>query len=150
MKLISIRQNPDWAERATAYFQAHWANEDSKMVYDDCIHSCLDSDSPLPQWYLLCDGDEIIGCAGLITNDFISRMDLWPWLCALYVEKAYRGHAYGNLLIDQIKEDVKALGYANLYLCTDLSGYYEQYDFTEIDTGYHPWGESSKIYQAKL
>jgi len=146
MHVISIREQPEFTDRAIAYFQEKWASEASRPVYDDCLHSSLHAEGPLPQWYLLMDGEKIAGCAGLITNDFISRMDLWPWLCALYVEKDYRGHAYGALLIERAKRDAAQAGFRSLYLCTDHVGYYEHYGFRYLATGYHPWGESSRIY----
>jgi len=148
MTVISIRENPKYKDSAIKYFQEKWANEDSLMVYEDCITSSINAKSTLPQWYLLLEDDKIIGCAGLITNDFISRMDLFPWLCALYIEEKYRGNSYGQLLIERIKQDTRKFGYEKLYLCTDHVGYYEHYGFEYIATGYHPWGDSSRIYMA--
>ena len=77
-------------------------------------------------------------------------MDLYPWLCALYIEEDYCGHSYGSLLINHIKADSKQNGYSHFYLCTDHVGYYEHYGFEYLTQGYHPWGESSRIYQSKL
>ena len=150
MKIISVRENPAFVETAITYFQKHWANEDSAMVYDDCIRHCVTAETPLPQWYLLFDGETVVGCVGLITNDFISRMDLYPWLCALFIEPEYRGRALGSLLIEKCKEDSRKAGFPKLYLCTDHVGYYEHYGFTRIGTGYHPWGETSGIFEALL
>lgn len=150
MQIVSVRENPEFKDLAIQYFQSKWANEDSNMVYENCITYCIDTEVPLPQWYLLMDEDKIMGCAGLITNDFISRMDLYPWVCALFIEKEYRGRAYGALLLEKAKEDTKQGGFSNLYLCTDHVGYYEKYGFLKIGTGYHPWGESSSIFQIKL
>ena len=83
MKIISIKEFPEYKDRAIKYFQSKWASPNSMEVYDDCITNCTTTINPLPQWYLLLDNDRIIGCTGLITNDFISRMDLYPWVCAL-------------------------------------------------------------------
>lgn len=148
--IISVREHKDYAREAIRFFQTHWASDESRMVYEDCIMSSLDTVAPLPQWYLLLGQHRIIGGAGLITNDFISRMDLWPWLCALYVERDCRGHSYGALLIERIKNDARRMGFSKLYLCSDHVGYYERYGFEKIATGYHPWGESSPIFRAEL
>jgi N-acetylglutamate synthase-like GNAT family acetyltransferase len=150
MNIISVRENPQYKDTGIQYFQSKWANENSLLVYEDCISSCLSSSNPLPQWYLLENDGVIIGCAGLITNDFISRMDLYPWICAVFIEEAFRGNAYGLLLLNKAKEDAKKGGFSSIYLCTDHIGYYEKYGFAYIGQGYHPWGESSRIYEAKL
>ncbi|MDP3441656.1 MAG: GNAT family N-acetyltransferase [Ignavibacteria bacterium] len=149
MKIISIRENPEYKDRAISYFQSKWPTV-LPVIYEDCINHSISSMNPLPQWYLLEEGSTIIGCAGLITNDFISRMDLYPWICAIYIEKNHRGNNYGSLLIDKAKEDAKEANFKYLYLSTDHVGYYEKFGFDYIGQGYHPWGDESRIYQFQL
>lgn len=149
MNVISVRRDPAWLERVRDYVKAQWASADSAAVYDDCFAHCLNASGPLPQWYGLEHDGKLIGCAGLITNDFISRMDLWPWLCALYIAPAHRGRGYAGALIDQAERDAAQAGFSGLYLRTDHVGYYERYGSSFLGMGHHPWGEQSRVY-AKL
>lgn len=146
MDIISIRKQPEFAEAAIRYFQQKWASEDSLMVYRDAISHAVNAYNPLPQWYLLLDHTNIIGCVGLIPNDFISRCELYPWLCALYIEEEYRGLHLSKKLIDHVCCEAKALGFNDIHVCTDLIGYYEKLEFTANGLGYHPWGDVSNVY----
>lgn len=149
-KVIRLRENPDKLTDILSYVKQKWASEETQAVYDDCLLHSLTTNSPLPQWYALMRNDEIIGCAGLITNDFISRMDLWPWLCAVYVEEQYRGQFLSQQLMEIAEEDARSAGFNNIFLATDHEGLYEKADFDYIGDGYHPWGEKSRIYKKKL
>lgn len=150
MEIISVRERPQYVDAAIAFLQKAWGNSVNDVIYEDCLRHCLDSASPLPQWYLLLHGDEAAGCAGLVPNDFISRMDLWPWICALYVAPEYRGRQYGRLLLEKARGDARLLGFRNIYLSTDHTAYYERYGFAYLGQGWHPWGQSSRIYAAAL
>ena len=150
LKIISVRESPEYVDKAIHYFQTKWSDV-LPAIYEDCIRSGLQVKTPLPQWYLMeTEEGEIIGGAGLITNDFISRMDLYPWICALFIDEEYRGNAYGALLLEKAKTDAGAAGFDNVYLCTDHVGYYERYGFNYIGEGYHPWGDTSRIYECKV
>lgn len=149
MKIISVREAPEIKDKAIRFFQSSWP-EIAPIMYEDCINNCITALQDLPQWYLLEKDGAVIGCAGLITNDFISRGDLYPWLCALYIDEKYRGNNYASVLIDRAKQDTKRFGFRHINLCTDLDGYYEKLGFTYIGQGYHPWDEESRIYQMEV
>ena len=149
MNIISVREQPEFVHKAIAYFQRSWKSV-LPIIYEDCISHSIHAKNSLPQWYLLEKEGELIGCAGLITNDFISRGDLYPWVCAVFIEEKYRGNAYGSLLLEKAKIDSKKAGFNYLYLCTEHIGYYEKYGLTYIGQGYHPWGEESRIYELEL
>ncbi|MBK5721998.1 GNAT family N-acetyltransferase [Dysgonomonas sp. Marseille-P4677] len=149
MKIISVRENPEYKNQIIAYLQRSWSRV-LPQLYSDCIDHCIDSPNPLPQWYILEKDGKFIGCAGLITNDFISRMDLYPWLAALFIDEEYRGNCYAQLLIEKIKSDAQKASFNKLYLSTDHIGFYEKYGWTYIGNGYHPWGDQSRIYEILL
>jgi len=149
MKVISIRESKEYVNKAIQYLQQSWS-EVAPIIYQDCLLHCLRAEQDLPQWYLLEKEGDIIGCAGLITNDFISRMDLYPWICALFIAPEHRGNNYASLLIAKAKDDAKKFGFTYLNLCTDHTGYYEKFGFHYLGQGYHPWEEESRIYQIAL
>lgn len=149
MKIISIRENPEQKDRAIAYFQKSWPDV-RPVIYEDCIGHSIAAKGVLPQWYLMEKDGELIGCAGLITNDFISRGDLYPWICGLFIEENHRGNAYGALLMEKAKEDSRKFGFDHVYLSTQHIGYYEKFGFTYIGQGYHLWGGESRIYEIEL
>ena len=149
MRIISVRENPEYKDATIAYLQKSWKSV-LPIIYEDCISHSIQAKKPVPQWYLLEKDGTTIGCAGLITNDFISRMDLYPWVCALFIDENHRGNNYASLLLEKAKSDAQKAGFDSLYLCTEHINYYEKFGYHYIGQGYHPWGEESRIYELKI
>lgn len=85
------------------------------------------ADIAVPEWYMVMDGERIVGGAGVIENDFHPRRDLSPNLCALHVEESHRGRGIAGELLIRITEDMHGRGIDTLYLLTDHECFYERY-----------------------
>lgn len=145
IKIVNVHDFSGGLEKAAAYFHQAWSGISQVFYLDAIVHSSH-PDQPLPRFYLLLKNDEPVGCYGLVTNDFISRHDLYPWFAALYVEEDERGHELGGLLLEHAAEEAKNAGFAALYLTTDHDGYYEKYGWNRIEDGYERDGTPAKIY----
>jgi len=144
LQILALRDHPELLEQGIDYFASTWGIP--RPVYADCISHSLATPEPLPRWYLALRESRIIGSYGLIRNDFISRQDLCPWLCALHVEEDERGKGLGGRLLSHGRAEALRLGFERLYLSTDHVGYYERHGWVHLGTGYGPTGSPSRIY----
>ena len=146
-QLIAISQHPDYLDAAITYFSEAFGIPEE--IYRDSITASLTTTSTLPRFYVLVKGTELVGCFGLITNDFNSRQDLYPWLAALFVSEKYRGQGLGKLLIQHAVSEVKEMGYPSLYLVTDHTSYYEKFGFEHLGNAYGLDGQA-RLYAYQI
>lgn len=145
INIINIRENPEYLDHAVDYFSSKW--DIDRQIYHDSISDSITIDNPLPRWYLMLDGERIIGSFGLIENDFMVRKDLKPWLCALYIEKSERGKALGSKLLAHGRQQAKTLGFDKVYLCTDIIGYYEKYGWSFFGLEESEFDDKTRVYE---
>ena len=125
--------------------QVNIANHECTICWDGVYYFALSDYPRITPWEM--KDNEIIGSYGLIVNDFISRQDLWPWLCAVYIEEHERGKALGSRLLEHGRQETAKLGFSKLYLCTDHIGFYEKYGWRYIGGAYGVSGRETRIYE---
>jgi GNAT superfamily N-acetyltransferase len=145
-QIINIRELPQWLEPAADYFSSKWGID--RKIYHDSMTDSLSTEAPLPRWYLMLRGESIIGSFGLIENDFMVRTDLFPWLCALYIEESERGHGLGGKLLAHARKEAARLGFEKVYLNTSHVGYYEKYGWAYFGDHDHQEGKKVRVYVA--
>jgi N-acetylglutamate synthase-like GNAT family acetyltransferase len=149
VKVINLKDYAPLHE-AVLYYHSKWGDENNFQFFQDAINHSSNRKTGLPRFYLLLKDGRIIGCCGLIINDFISRHDLYPWLCGLYIEENERGRALGSLLMEHAEKEAAKAGFKTVYLTTSHDHYYEKYGWIRMEDGYEPSGEVTKIYRKKL
>ncbi|MFG6494771.1 GNAT family N-acetyltransferase [Fictibacillus sp. UD] len=146
MRIVEVQQRKDLFDKAVNVFWKQWGSEQNYKFYENCmIHSCQTKDE-LPRFYIALIEEEIVGTYALLRNDLNSRQDLYPWFACLYVNPEYRGKEIGSQLLQHAIEETARKGFGNLYLSTDLEGYYEKYGWTHVGEVYGVDGGSLKIY----
>ncbi len=124
LKYITLREMPDLIEYAADWFHTKWGVP--KEAYLDCMNAYLREKTELG-WYLCLEEDRIVGGMGVIENDFHNRKDLFPNICAVYTEEAYRNQGIAGKLLNMTVNDLSQKGITPVYLVTDHVGFYERY-----------------------
>lgn len=136
-------------ETVTNFIWNEFGNEDNYKFFESIVSNSLNKDK-LPITFVALKDDEVVGTIGLWRADLISRQDLFPWLSALYVKEEYRGTGIGKKLQNFLVEYARNQGFKELFLYTDINGYYEKMDWQYIKDGIEYSGDYIKIYRKEL
>lgn len=115
--IMNLREKPQWKQKAAQWFHEKW--NVPVDAYLESIEESLNSENPVPQWYLAVKEEQIIGGIGVIENDFHDRKDLTPNVCAVYVEEEFRCRGIAGKMLETVCRDMKEKGIDTLYLITD-------------------------------
>nr|WP_326171367.1 GNAT family N-acetyltransferase [uncultured Oscillibacter sp.] len=124
-QIIRLTDQPEIKEQAALWFHQKW--KIPFEAYMESMEDCLLQKSPIPQWYVAMEENRIIGGLGVIENDFHSRKDLTPNVCAVYTEEDRRCKGVAGALLSYVCGDMKNKGIDTLYLLTDHTSFYERY-----------------------
>ena len=124
-QMIRLTDRPEMKAQMANWFHEKWGIP--LEAYLESMDACLTASAPVPQWYVAVEGSRIIGGMGVIENDFHSRKDLAPNVCAVYTEEDQRGRGVAGALLDYVCRDMKEKGIETLYLLTDHTSFYERY-----------------------
>ena len=72
----------------------------------------------IPLTVVALEGGEVLGSASLVLHDMETRMELTPWLAAVFVGESYRRKGIGAELVRRIMAEAGKLEVPLLYLYT--------------------------------
>ena len=147
-KIVTLRDNLNLSENAAKWFHKKW--KVPQEAYTESIQECQKNKAKVPQWYLVMNENEIVGGLGVIENDFHTRKDLTPNICALYVEQDYRKLGVAKDLLDFACNDLSAMNYSNLYLITEHTNFYEKCGWEFLYMVEEDNGHMTRMYHIKL
>ena len=138
-KYIDLIDYPNLKDDAAVWFSSCWGIP--KEAYLECMDDYLNGITKYG-WYLCLDNEKIVGGLGVIKNDFHDRLDLYPNICAVYVDEEYRNNGIAGKLLNMAVDEMKKKGISPIYLVTDHVGFYEKYGFEFYTMVKSPDGES--------
>lgn len=124
-EIIRLIDKPEINKQAARWFHEKW--NVPLTAYIKSMGDSLTKRDSVPQWYVAMEENRIIGGLGVIANDFHTRKDLTPNVCAVYIEKDKRRNGIAGALLNYVCTDMKEKGIDNLYLVTDHISFYERY-----------------------
>ena len=88
----------------------------------------------LPQTYVALIDNEPAGMYQIaMSDDLISRPDIYPWLINVYVDEKFRGKNVCRELMNTVKENAKKANLTELFLYTKHIGLYEKFGWKFVE-----------------
>ena len=149
MTIKQLRECPQFIERVIELINDEFGDTNSRNFYKSIIEHSLIKDQ-IPITFVAVEGDQLLGTVGIWRGDLLSRQDLFPWLAALVVHPGHRRSGIGQELQNYVLTYCRSRSMKDIYLYTELKGYYEKSGWVRIDSGYECAGNEVSIYKHTL
>jgi GNAT superfamily N-acetyltransferase len=135
-EISDLRQRPEFFDTvAMRIWQAWWDAEGASLDYISGRLRENMSEVPIPFALVAHDGHAFLGTSSVIASDLAERPQLSPWVAAVWVEEAARGHGIGAALVERAAQDCFALDIGRAYLCARprMLGFYQRLGWTLLE-----------------
>ena len=143
--ILNLNDHPELAEKYAQWQHGKWGVP--VQAYLDSMAEAKRSQSGVPGWYAILDGDgSIIAGLGVIENDFHKRPDLAPNVCAVYVEEPWRKQGLARLLLNHVCRELAKKEIHDAYLITTHTDFYEHCGWSFCTMVEEDSGEMVRMY----
>lgn len=120
LRIEHLSDHKDAIPTIVSWIYDQWHPMFPEMTLDGLAAGFADHTTPkkIPETFVVLLEDEIIGTATIVENDMETRLDLTPWLAAVYVKSEYRSQGIGSRLVQALMDEAAALGIERFYLFT--------------------------------
>src|ERR1700712_1479614 len=99
VRIAAVSDQPDLAWLAAQWRVGALFDHPGGYTVEEMAALILAPSNGPNETFVLFDGDQPVGTAGLMHSDLESRPDLTPWFGGLYVEPAFRGRGHATALV---------------------------------------------------
>ena len=146
MTIGMLYDYPEYTDTVIKWLNREFGDEKRFHFYKGIIEHSLE-ENRIPITFVAFDSGVLLGTVGIWRGDLLSRQDLFPWLSALVVNPQYRNKGIGQMLQKFALQYCQSKGIKEIFLYTDLVGYYEKSGWVLFDSGYEYSGQKITIYR---
>jgi GNAT superfamily N-acetyltransferase len=136
MQIVFLADYPHYLPVVAGWIFDEWGAEMSGSTFDSVqseFSQHLNRDR-IPLTMLALSEGLPVGTASIFLHDMDTRMELTPWLAAVYVLPEFRGQGIGSQLVRAIEETGKRLQLERLYLFTpDREAFYARLGWSLLE-----------------
>ena len=148
MEIVNLATKMSYFNDVVDWLYDEWGThgeKNNRVYWESWVKSSL-STQDVPQTYVAIESGELVATFSLWRCDLQSRQDLFPWFGGLYIDKRHRNKGYGKAMQMKALEILRELGYDQVYLFADFSGYYESTGWTFLGMVPDEKGNMVRLY----
>ncbi len=78
------------------------------------------------------DGKRIVGFCTFMKTDYYPDNRYYPWISTVFVDEDHRGRRISQHMIEAVIEYARGCQFSQVYIPSDMTGFYEKYGFEKI------------------
>ena len=141
MKVRHLAEHPDVIPTLAVWVYAQWGHWMSPDTTPATLCRAFERGTvpgQIPETFVAMEDGVPVGTSSLVAHDMAARMDLSPWLAAVYVAPEFRNRGVGSALVRAVMDEALALGVEELYLFTpDKMSFYSRLGWKVLEHREH-------------
>ena len=153
MKIEHITDNPQYLEMVSKWIYKEFIENIRQDIDYEFVLTAFSNrkKDAIPMTLIAIEDDECLGTITLFANDLKNRMDLTPWLGALYVNENHRKKGVAKKLIEELMLKTEELGFETIYLRTEhASNYYLKLGWEFLFKANDELGLETEVFSKKI